>query len=216
MTLGRGSTGSIKIKTDDAGGGLRAVECACCGPCTCVFSDGDLVTISALGKSSTVTIGLTSHGPVPCWGDIGEQFENQVFIRYRVRNIYSDGSTGNICVPDAIISDYEDWFYSYRWRYSIQGCICKIDFIENTNISDVTINQGTDNCDSSGNFPPGCCVCNNEYETATVTKTGTVLFPITGYGTYNVTMPFTEFHFPYCAAYTVQLNTPITVVLSKP
>jgi hypothetical protein len=29
MTLGRTSSGAIKIKTDD---GLRAVECACCGP----------------------------------------------------------------------------------------------------------------------------------------------------------------------------------------
>ena len=33
MTLGRSSTGAIKIKTD---GGLRAVNCACCGsPCNC-------------------------------------------------------------------------------------------------------------------------------------------------------------------------------------
>ena len=31
MTLGRTSSGAIKIKTDTAGGGLRAVECACCG-----------------------------------------------------------------------------------------------------------------------------------------------------------------------------------------
>ncbi|MFZ9964798.1 MAG: hypothetical protein ACO3GO_06275 [Terrimicrobiaceae bacterium] len=31
MTLGRSSTGAIKIKTDEAGGGLRAVECGCCG-----------------------------------------------------------------------------------------------------------------------------------------------------------------------------------------
>ena len=34
MTLGRSSSGSIKIKTDSAGGGLRAVECACCEPPT--------------------------------------------------------------------------------------------------------------------------------------------------------------------------------------
>jgi hypothetical protein len=33
MTLGRTSSGAIKIKTDEAGGGLRAVECACCGGC---------------------------------------------------------------------------------------------------------------------------------------------------------------------------------------
>ena len=32
MTLGRTSDNKIKIKTDEAGGGLRAVECACCGP----------------------------------------------------------------------------------------------------------------------------------------------------------------------------------------
>jgi hypothetical protein len=31
MTLGRTPAGSIKIKTDTEGGGLRAVGCACCG-----------------------------------------------------------------------------------------------------------------------------------------------------------------------------------------
>ena len=31
MTLGRTSSGAIKIKTDEAGGGLRAVNCVCCG-----------------------------------------------------------------------------------------------------------------------------------------------------------------------------------------
>jgi hypothetical protein len=30
MTLGRTSSNAIKIKTDSEGGGLRAVECACC------------------------------------------------------------------------------------------------------------------------------------------------------------------------------------------
>ena len=35
MTLGRTSSGAIKIKTDEAGGGLRAVNCACCGGCGC-------------------------------------------------------------------------------------------------------------------------------------------------------------------------------------
>jgi hypothetical protein len=33
MTLGRTSSGAIKIKTDTDGGGLRAVGCACCGGC---------------------------------------------------------------------------------------------------------------------------------------------------------------------------------------
>jgi hypothetical protein len=224
MTLGLTSTGAIKIKKDGALG-LRAVECACCpsGPCTCVFSDGDIVTISALGKSSTVTIGQTSHGPIPCYGDISEQREDQVFIRFKTRYTVSDGSTGSECVPDSIISDYEDWFYRYTWRYSIQGCICRIDFEENTNISDVFINMNMDLCDSSGQFPPGCCVCGTDtymsgvpsnYETATITKRGSVSFPITGYGTYNVTMPFTELHFPFCNPYTVESSPTITVVLS--
>jgi hypothetical protein len=32
MVLGLSSSGAIKIKTDEEGGGLRAVECACCNP----------------------------------------------------------------------------------------------------------------------------------------------------------------------------------------
>ena len=52
MTLGRTSSGSIKIKTDEPGGGLRAVGCACCGsfdPCfSCPPVFGDW-TISASG-----------------------------------------------------------------------------------------------------------------------------------------------------------------------
>ena len=215
MTLGLTSSGAVKIKTDN--GTTRAVNCACCGPCTCVFNDGDIVTISALGKSSTVTMGQTSHGPVPCYGDIGENRTDQIFIRYRIRWVLSDGSTGGICVPNSIREDYEDWFYRYIWRYSIQGCICRIDFEQNTNISDVIINENMDACDSSGNFPPGCCICGGgfiNYQTATITKRGSVSFPITGYGTYNATMPFTEFHFPFCNPYTVQSSPTITVVLS--
>lgn len=46
MTLGRASSGAIKIKTDEAGGGLRAVECACCQSlCGCEATiSGDLLT----------------------------------------------------------------------------------------------------------------------------------------------------------------------------
>ena len=35
MTLGRATSGAIKVKTDEAGGGLRAVSCACCVSCNC-------------------------------------------------------------------------------------------------------------------------------------------------------------------------------------
>jgi len=39
MTLGRTESGAIKIKTDTAGGGLRAVECACCGGRGCQITE---------------------------------------------------------------------------------------------------------------------------------------------------------------------------------
>jgi hypothetical protein len=48
MTLGRTSTGAIKIKTDTEGGGLRAVECACCG-CNPIY---------------TTTLGPFLHGSI--------------------------------------------------------------------------------------------------------------------------------------------------------
>jgi hypothetical protein len=42
MTLGRSSSGAIKIKTD---GGLRAVECACCGGIECQITEEQLNNI---------------------------------------------------------------------------------------------------------------------------------------------------------------------------
>lgn len=47
MTLGRTPEGAIKIKTDEEGGGLRAVNCACCVPpvCGCMYVPSDLKTI---------------------------------------------------------------------------------------------------------------------------------------------------------------------------
>lgn len=53
MTLGRTSSGAIKIKTDSPG--LRAVECACCGGCGCYSApvSGDLLT--ALQNINSVT-----------------------------------------------------------------------------------------------------------------------------------------------------------------
>ena len=80
MTLGRTSAGKIKIKTD---GGLRAVECGCCGPCGgCEFPlSSILVTVSYAGrvKSETIQIpeGHCNFGAVvqfdriPCKGDWG-------------------------------------------------------------------------------------------------------------------------------------------------
>jgi hypothetical protein len=56
MTLGRTSSGAIKIKTDEAGGGLRAVECACCetNVCGCDLQIKDPL-LSVLRNATTGT-----------------------------------------------------------------------------------------------------------------------------------------------------------------
>jgi hypothetical protein len=54
MTLGRTTSGAIKIKSDDLGGGLRAVECACCGPCA-----GCPALTTKIDDVTSVTIGGT-------------------------------------------------------------------------------------------------------------------------------------------------------------
>ena len=90
MTLGRTASNAIKIKTDTAGGGLRAVECACCSSCNCnppltvkyKFTDtfsqiigeqswtscGSLVATTASGHSISASRRCTD-GAVPDWFD---------------------------------------------------------------------------------------------------------------------------------------------------
>jgi hypothetical protein len=63
MTLGLSNSGAIKIKTDEAGGGLRAVECACCSPCYC-NTPTKQYQITASWASST-------GDSFPCWFDSG-------------------------------------------------------------------------------------------------------------------------------------------------
>ena len=60
MTLGRTSTGAIKIKTDSPG--LRAVECACCGgTCPCPLPTeikGKKIAVTAVSWSSILEYGI--------------------------------------------------------------------------------------------------------------------------------------------------------------
>lgn len=71
MTLGRSSTGAIKIKSDEAGGGLRAVECACCGGCGCVSVAGVLINgmplSDVLDAATTGTATFNSSIPPDGW-----------------------------------------------------------------------------------------------------------------------------------------------------
>ncbi len=60
MTLGRTSNGAIKIKNDEEGGGLRAVECECCEPAE------DFQTYSeSHGYDECPTVGDPCPGPEP-------------------------------------------------------------------------------------------------------------------------------------------------------
>ena len=79
MTLGRTSSGAIKIKTD---GGLRAVECACCGDagCGCVKVSDPLKSI--IESSTTVS---TNGGDSYPWTPDGTflfTMEFRVYIAY--------------------------------------------------------------------------------------------------------------------------------------
>jgi hypothetical protein len=68
MTLGRTSTGAIKIKTD---GGLRAVNCACCGSCGECY-----ITIPQALRE------LAANATAESFSINGENPEPQDFIRY--------------------------------------------------------------------------------------------------------------------------------------
>jgi hypothetical protein len=66
MTLGRTSSGAIKIKTD---GGLRAVNCACCGgglDCGCVGIAGIMVGSQLLSYvlDNATTGAVNGYGPI--------------------------------------------------------------------------------------------------------------------------------------------------------
>jgi len=54
MTLGRTSSGAIKIKTD---GGLRAVNCACCGGCGCQYLSIPEPLRTVFANATSVIIG---------------------------------------------------------------------------------------------------------------------------------------------------------------
>jgi len=61
MTLGRSSTGAIKIKTDSPKG-LRAVECGCCGGGSCGCSTMSAAVKNAIASATQVTVNGNSDG----------------------------------------------------------------------------------------------------------------------------------------------------------
>jgi len=71
MTLGRTSTGAIKIKTDGEDSKPRAVNCACCGGCGCVSVAGVLINgvplSDILDAATTGTVTFNSYNPPGGW-----------------------------------------------------------------------------------------------------------------------------------------------------
>jgi len=71
MNIGRTASNAIKIKTDPAGGGLRAVECACCVTAGCGCSNVSPVLKSTIESTTQITV----NGDTRSWN--GSAAQNQ-------------------------------------------------------------------------------------------------------------------------------------------
>ena len=113
MTLGRTSSGAIKIKTDSAGGGLRAVECGCCDTaiCGCSSIPAELKTI--IESATTIQV-VATHNAFN-----GERSTNSYSLPWDGVSVYS---------PDIYPFNYEAYLsYAYLPTLTISyqsGKIC--------------------------------------------------------------------------------------------
>ena len=96
MILGRTSGGAIKTKSD---GGLRAVNCACCGGCGCL----DL-------PSNSIIIPSDPDFSKKLRGDPGVAAFTQVYLSYNYT------SQDNACDPPCVASD--SWSFTTAWTSS--------------------------------------------------------------------------------------------------
>ena len=72
MVIGRSSTGAIKINTDEAGGGLRAVNCACCGGgggCNTQITEAQFNAIRYGGYANFATLSYPRTKNTQFWQD---------------------------------------------------------------------------------------------------------------------------------------------------
>lgn len=120
MTLGRSSSGAIKIKTD---GGLRAVECACCGPTDfqpcrdCPPVSGNW-TFSISGELVEDFIGEFQHPSVYC--PSAECFYNG----------FPQNLPPRVCVDswDAYSNNLLYQIFLYRFGESLNTCGWRLEF----------------------------------------------------------------------------------------
>ena len=113
MILGRTASNAIKIKTD---GGLRAVNCACCGGCGCDTPMGELKDVM---RNVTSSSQLTCNGDSPSFFDNGAEYilalfdliigdepvSTEIFIRKATDCFYIAGYSFGSSVNLGIISE---------------------------------------------------------------------------------------------------------------
>jgi len=88
MTLGLTSTGAVKIKTDEEGGGLRAVNCACCGGGggSCGCSPMSAAVKTAIASATQVTV----NGNSVAWSGSSASYSGG-FLELSFQITYSNG-----------------------------------------------------------------------------------------------------------------------------
>ena len=84
MTLGLTSSGAVKIKTD---GGLRAVECACCGSGACAITEAQF---------NTIRYGGTTNIAAPFQTSFVQDYEYSFFDAEGNENIFGQLSANQI------------------------------------------------------------------------------------------------------------------------
>lgn len=117
MTLGRTSSGAIKIKTDSAGGGLRSVECGCCGPidpCQDCPPFNENLTFQVSGEYLPRQLQTFEYTPVSCC----EPIRNCI---YYFDAVGSDGAYF-VSVTRSLIGDICGWTLSLGVQFI--GIIC--------------------------------------------------------------------------------------------
>ena len=128
MTLGRTSDNKIKIKTDEEGGGLRAVECACCGgECGCYSAPVSVELLQILR-------GIDSAASITCNGVPPDDFE-----------VIPGGFS-------AFWSDYETHGVPSTGMQFVGGCLTIESFLFNALSLGATQIIGTDGS------PISCCI----------------------------------------------------------
>jgi hypothetical protein len=132
MTLGRTSTGAIKIKTDTEGGGLRAVECGCCG---CDF------TIEA-AKTTTIASAYNFDISTPSWsGQFTVPIEETGYPLLNYKKICGSDTPQDFLGPCSEDADYIYYYVSItKFLTPAQKIPCLI-------------------CDDPSNPTPETCCC---------------------------------------------------------